>query len=244
MEACGKVTVAGVAANGIKCLELLDQHDVDVAFLDIEMPELSGLEVAELALDAETPPLIVFITGHDEYAVQAFDLAAVDYVVKTDDLDVFEERVNTTLARIEQQLAGKRPDYELLRKGIMQLLQQELRPLSHKLPVKDYEEGTVRLLDPKTVIYVTREGRQVVLHTAEKDFPTYFTITKLAERLTGAGFLRANRGEIINLRLVEHLIPNGDGSYDAILQDNKGNIITTITVSRGRSKALLESLGM
>ncbi len=236
--------MAGVAANGVECLELLDQHDVDVAFLDIEMPELSGLEVAELALDSETPPLIVFITGHDEYAVQAFELTAVDYVVKTDDLDVFEERVNTTLARIEQQLAGKRPDYELLRKSIMQLLQQELRPLSHKLPVKDYEEGTVRLLDPKTVIYVTREGRQVVLHTADKDFPTYFTITKLSERLTEAGFLRANRGEIINLQFVEHLIPNGDGSYDAILQDNKGNIITTITVSRGRSKALLESLGM
>jgi len=168
----------------------------------------------------------------------------VDYVVKTDDLDVFEERVNTTLTRIEQQLAGKRPDYELLRQGIMQLLQQELRPLSHKLPVKDYEEGTVRLLDPETVIYVTREGRQVILHTADKDFPTYFTVTKLSERLTEAGFLRANRGEIINLRFVEHLIPNGDGSYDAILQDNKGNIITTITVSRGRSKALLESLGM
>jgi len=236
--------VVGVAANGIECLELLDQHEVDVAFLDIEMPELSGLEVAELALDSETPPLIVFITGHDEYAVQAFELTVVDYVVKTDDLDAFEERVNTTLARIEQQLAGKRPDYELLRQGIMQLLQQELRPLSHKLPVKDYEEGTVRLLDPETVIYVTREGRQVILHTADKDFPTYFTVTKLSERLTEAGFLRANRGEIINLRFVEHLIPNGDGSYDAILQDNKGNIITTITVSRGRSKALLESLGM
>ncbi len=60
--------MVGVAANGIECLELLDQHEVDVAFLDIEMPELSGLEVAELALDSETPPLIVFITGHDEYA--------------------------------------------------------------------------------------------------------------------------------------------------------------------------------
>ena len=244
LEASGKVTVVGVARNGTQCLELMDEEELDVAFLDIQMPELSGLEVAEIAFDSEKPPLIVFITGYDQYAVNAFELAAVDYVVKTDDLDAFAERVGATIRRVEAQLTNKHPDYEALRGCIMKLADQYLRPTSGKLPIKDYEQQTVRLLDPTTVVCVERKGRRTVLRTMESNFPTYFTIDSLEQRLASRGFIRANRSALLNLSYVEHLIPNGDGSYDAIIEDEEGNIITTITVSRGHSRALLESLGM
>ena len=92
---------------------------------------------------------------------------------------------------------------------------------SNKIAVKDYEEGSIRLLAPEQIIYVERQSRQVVIHTKEKDFPTYFTIDKLEKRLSHCEFYKANKGALINLNYIEHMIPNGDGTYDIILKDKK-----------------------
>ncbi len=244
LEDSGRIQVVGVASNGAECLDLLDMHEPDVIFLDIEMPKIDGLDVAQIALQSSKPPMLVFITGHDEYAVKAFELAAVDYVVKTADVDGFADRVYTTLDRLEAKLNEAPADADSIRETLAELARQQVRVQTSKLPVKDYDEGTVRLLNPSEVLCVERDGRQVVLRTHRKNFPTYFSIDQLEQRLRDNGFVRANRGALVNLAYVQHLIPNGDGSYDAIIRDEQNAVITTITVSRGQSQALLKSLGM
>ncbi|NQY79867.1 MAG: PAS domain-containing protein [Candidatus Caenarcaniphilales bacterium] len=121
-----------------------------------------------------------------------------------------------------------------------EILGQELaKHKSNKIAVKDYEEGSIRLLSPEQIIYIERQSRQVVIHTKEKDFPTYFTIEKLEKRLSHCEFYKANKGALINLNYIEHMIPNGDGTYDIVLKDKRE---AEITASRSGSKSILKDL--
>ncbi len=241
LEGTGKIEIVGVAHSGAECLKVVGQAKPEVLFLDIRMPGMSGIEVAETLVHSGFVPLIVFVTDHDEYAVKAFELAAVDYIVKALDLDTFEERIEEAVDRAEAALRVEQPALASLQKSLTELMQHQQLAVSRRLPVKDYEEGTVRLIEPSTITHVEREGAHVVVHTAAASFRTYHTIDRLEERLKSAGFFRANRAALINVSYVQHLIPNGDGTYDAML-DAQGTKV--ISVSRSRAKALLEALGV
>lgn len=241
LEASGKVRILAVAENGLECLEYLEEHEPDVLFLDVQMGEPSGIDVAETVLESDSPPLIVFVTGHENYAVKAFELAALDYVVKPIDLSEFEARIAETIARIEGTIKSQQyPDLADVRQALAQIANQQQQPVSRKLPIKDYDEGTVRLLDPAAVIYAQRKDRRVYIRTAEHSYPTYFTIEKLAQKLASGGFFRASASAIINLEHVEHMIPNGDGSYDVLLQAGAERV--TVAVSRSRARELFDLL--
>lgn len=110
---------------------------------------------------------------------------------------------------------------------------------TNKIAVKDYKEGSIRLLDPYEIIYADRQKSQVVIHTKTDEFPTYFTIEKLFTRLSNYDFYKASQSALINLNFVEHLIPNGDGTYDIVLQGKRSAQITT---SRSGAKNILEDL--
>lgn len=110
---------------------------------------------------------------------------------------------------------------------------------TNKIAVKDYKEGSVRLLDPCQIVYAERDKRQVVIHTTTHDFPTYLTIDKLFSRLENYGFYKASQSAIVNLNYIEHLIPNGDGSYDIMLTGKNGLVINA---SRSGAKKILEDL--
>ncbi len=241
LSATAKVEVVGTASSGAECLQLVERERPDVVFLDIRMPDIDGLEVAETVIQEEDPPLIVFVTDHDEYAAKAFGLEALDYVVKGIDLEAFEQRVGETVQRLDRAVARKGSSLDALRESLARLSAGNARPGHRKLPVKDYDERTVRLVDPASVIYVQRSGGHAVLQSTEKQFRTHHTIDRLEQRLAGDGFMRANRGALINVNYIDHLIPNGDGSYDAVLGDDGQ---TVLTISRGRARPFLESLGM
>jgi PAS domain S-box-containing protein len=121
-----------------------------------------------------------------------------------------------------------------------EIAQRELnKHKTNKIAVKDYEEGSIRFLMPSQIIYIEREQRQVVIHTEEKSFPTYFTIEKLEKRLAEFEFYKANKGALINVNYIEHMIPNGDGTYDLIFKNQRE---AEITASRSGSKAILKDL--
>ncbi len=242
----GRVEVVAIASSGVDCLRLCENTQPDVVFLDIEMPGLSGLDVAEAVLSEEGGPLVVFVTGHEEHALRAFELAAFDYVPKHLRAAAFTDRIQRTVDRVERERQHNPQPVEELQARLdqlagsldkLQVLPRSRRP--SRLPVKDYEEGAVRLLDPDEIICAERVGRRTVIRTAESEYPTYYTIERLEQRLVSEGFVRVNPGALVNQRYVHFLVPNGDGSYDVILRDTRGSVFTA---SRARSKALLESL--
>jgi DNA-binding LytR/AlgR family response regulator len=203
------------------------------------MPEMTGIEVAEAVVGSDDPPAIVFITAHDDYAVRAFELGAVDYVVKPLSAASAAERIRTLVRRISRAVTRDEPTVAALREEVRRLVQQQSSPLSARLPVKDYDERTIRLVEVDDVTLAQRDGRRVILSTTEKRFATYYTVDRLEERLAPQGFVRASPSTLINARYIEHLIPNGDGSYDAVLRDAEG---TVVPVSRSRAKQLLAAL--
>lgn len=245
LRGTGKVEVVGRASNGVDAIELWQAHKPDVVFLDVMMPEMDGLEVASALIKEENAPLIIFITGHGEYAIRAFELQALDYIPKQVNIPLLEERIKKAVERAESALLARPQQIRALRDRLEKVSEAlemlALRP-GHRLqriPVKDYQEGTVRLIDPESVTSAERVGRRTVLRTNEHEYPTYYTIDRLEKRLGANGFVRANPGALVNLRFVDHLVPNGDGSYDLYLKDRNS---TVITVSRSRSRQLLTSL--
>jgi DNA-binding LytR/AlgR family response regulator len=243
----GRVRVAGEAATGDEALAEIQSMRVDVVFLDVQMPDMTGIEVAEALVEEGDPPQFVFVTGHGEWAAKAFELEAVDYVVKPTDPAEFGRRLAKAVDRVERSLEQESgPDIAELREQVSALASrvgdlsgEPAASVGRRLPIKDYDEGTVRLIEPRHVVYLIRRGDRVVVHTADQEFPTYYTVDQMEQRLGSSGFVRINPGALVNINFVDHLIPNGDGSYDLVLGDDNA---TVLTASRRRSKALMEFL--
>jgi DNA-binding LytR/AlgR family response regulator len=246
LGATGKVEIVAEASDGLECLKLLFREPPDVLFLDIEMPLLTGIEVAEEALRLAEPPLVVFITNHDEHAVRAFQLAAMDYIVKDMRVAEFHERVAQAVDRVERALANRLHARELQHADLALLAERTTKgqsapdsPLHGRLPVKDHTEGTIRFLKPEDILCVERRDKRTEVRTREGKFPTYCTMDALLKRLAPHGFARASRSVLVNLDHVEHMIPNGDGTYDIILEGLAG---LTVAVSRSNARDLLAAL--
>jgi len=246
LTAAGRVEVLARAENGAQCLELLETHRPDLLLLDVEMPEVSGVEVAELAVQAEAPPLIVFISGHDEYAAKAFDLRATDYIVKPVDMEGFAARIADMLDRAEASLGDRDAAIRGLRDRIATMSERldrleggMARATRGRLPLKDYDEGTLVLVPTAEISHIARRGRQVRVHAGKRVFRTNHSIERLAERLAHEGFVRVSSGALVTLQYVHHMIPNGDGSYDVTLSDPAE---TVLVASRARSRELLRLL--
>jgi DNA-binding LytR/AlgR family response regulator len=245
LQATGQVTVEGEAEGGLQCLRLMEQLKPDVLFLDIQMDDLSGLEVAEIALETANPPLIVFITGYEMYAVKAFELSALDYILKPTDLRTFEERIQATVSRIALALQQPGPVAVDAARNVLAQIAQENQHLqaTGKVPVKDHDEHTVRLLDVAAVVYAETSDGGVLVHTCDKPFVAYHSLEKLAQRLSHERFFRAG-GALINLDYVSHLMPNVDGSYDALLRAERGAFLHTVVLTPPHAKELLALLGL
>ncbi len=242
----GRVEVVGTAPSGEACLQLVSETRPDLLLLDIEMPQLSGIEVAELTLGSEDPPLIVFITGHDEYAVRAFGLRAMDYIVKPVDPAELATRLADMLTRVEEELQHRELALDQLRGRVSDAADHlddnahaTAAPIRGRLPVKDYAQGTLRILPTGAISHVLRDKRHVVVHTEGEALPTTYTIERLARRLSADGFVQISSGALANLAYVSHMIPNGDGSYDVFLSDPAE---TVLLAPRARAQELLRRL--
>jgi DNA-binding LytR/AlgR family response regulator len=243
----GRVRVVAEAGDGLECLNLLERTRAELLLLDVAMPQLTGVEVAEVALRRANPPLVVFITGHQGYAVRAYELDAADYLVKPDDPRAFHSRVATMLDRVEDRLAHRRDAITELRQRVDAVVDAVARSSADggaprgRLPVKDYEQGTILLLATEEITHVERRNRQVLIHAGGKTYRTTQSVERLAARLEPEGFASISSGAIVNLKHIEHLIPNGDGSYDVQLSDRSKTILSA---SRQRSRLLLKRFGV
>jgi two-component system response regulator LytT len=214
------VELLATATNGRELLELVDANEPDVVFLDIKMPELEGTQAARMLASRKQQPLIVFCTAHEEFAVDAFKLYAVDYLLKP-----FEpKRIQETMQRVRERLVKAKAE-------------QTAPSKRSKLLVE--ENNRLVVIDPATIVYAVREERFVQIHTQTEAYTTKMTLTQLAEKLQAYDFFRTHKSYLVNLQFVSELTPWFNGAYNLTL---KGDARTKIPVSRTSAKELLRKL--
>jgi len=232
------VEVAGTAASGREAVERIAALRPDVVFLDVQMPGLTGLDVVR-AVGPEAMPVTVFATAYDRHALAAFDLAALDYLLKPFE----DERFFQALARARE--AVRLREVDRLRDRLLRLLQAEPAPPPVAEAPRYLERiavemrGQVRVVPVERVDYVQADGPYAELHAGGETFVIRERMQALEARLDPARFARIHRSTIVRLDAVEALLTAPGGDYAVRLKDG-----TRLRVSRARRDALAARLGL
>lgn len=221
--------IIGEFASGAQAIEGIPALQPDVIFMDVYLQDMDGLDVIRTLQQLDVRSSVVFATAYDVHALHAFEVNAVDYILKP----FSKDRLKVTIERIQQRLQPD--DYELSQK-ISRLIEEigvKQRPRKLAATCK----GRVVLIDPQELLYVVAEGRYASLVTAQEIWPTTFSLHEIQERLDPAQFLQTHRSYIVNLDRIKEVIPWFNSTYKIIIE---GEILTEIPVSRTYIKKFKE----
>ncbi len=247
LDSVGGVDVLAQGANGIEAVDLIEEHHPDLVFLDVQMPGLDGFAViqklkerqdkAREARNGEEEPLpqIVFATAYDQYAVRAFDVNAVDYLLKPFD----RSRVEQAIERVKGRMAGG-PAVTPPEQQIDALLKLLNRPQGAQQPAKliVQAQGRLLLVDQGEICYAAID--EGIIRVVTQNFEGHSkcrTLEELLELLEPAVFWRAHRGFVVNINHIREVVPWFKSSYQLRMNDKKQ---TEIPVSRNQTKRLRE----
>lgn len=224
----------GEAENGSDAVELIRKDKPDLVLLDIQMPKLSGIDVVKTLTRTETP-LVAFITAFDEHAIQAFELNAVDYLLKPVERSRLTETINRAAERLEhsdwRESSVTRLDSAI---ETIEAVGNE-RPLM-RIPVK--EKDSIRLIPCESVASVTADGELLHIYTIEnRRYTINFRLKDLEARLDPRTFVRVSRSAIVNLDQVSHFSTLPGGTYSIAMMSGP-----EITTSRLRSREIRNQL--
>jgi two-component system LytT family response regulator len=230
LQATGRVTIAGSATDPEAALAFLRDTPVDALFLDIQMPGLTGFELLERL---ERDVTVVFTTAYDQYAIDAFGLNSLDYLLKP----IEAERLDRALDKLERFAGRTRPDLRALAREVA----------AHLVPHRRIERLASRVGETTTVLDVAR-----VTHFTSKDKLTFavvggrehvvdHTLSELESQLDARRFARIHRATIVNIGFVQELFPAVDGGVLVRLRDEKR---TELSVARDRVRELKQRLGI
>jgi two-component system LytT family response regulator len=204
------VALIGEAEDGVQAVEMIERERPDLVLLDIQMPGLDGFGVIEALAD---PPPIVFVTAYDKYAIRAFEVNALDYLLKP----LSRERLETAIHRAQESLAqegkpgaGAAERFATQFAPLLQSMADQGRYLT-RLAVRDRD--CIRVLDVGEVDWIGVEGEQATVHAGEGTYPVRRTLAELEARLNPTHFFRAHRSAIVNLDRVQEVIPWFKGSH-------------------------------
>ena len=206
------------ASDATEALRQLRDRPVDVVFLDIRMPGLDGLELARVLTRFAQPPAVVFVTAHDDRAVDAFDLGAVDYLLKP----LRADRLSESLRRVVD--ARTLPDAVLPKPAPSE---EEVIPVELG--------GTTRMLPRSSVRWVEAQGDYARLHTADGSHLVRIPLSQLEERWADAGFVRIHRSFLVSVRFITELRVTGSGNVVVVGGEE-------LPVSRRHSRELKDRL--
>lgn len=228
VESFEDTEVIGEAQTGTEAVEIIETLKPDLALLDLQMPEASGFEAVKL-IKKKLLPLIAFVTAYDEYAVKAFEIGAVDYLLKPVDRSRLRETLDRAHERLEQkdfreqEFAGIKAATEIYEEtagtGLLERIPVKYRKSIVLLPV---EEITSIIADGELLHIKTIEGIRYTINFRLKD---------LEMRLDPNKFIRLSRSALVNLKMITHVTPQSNGTYSVSLKNNQ-----EISVSRLQSK--------
>jgi len=213
------------AETGEELIELYFEHRPDVLFLDIEMPGMTGVEAAkQISKSTSNPPLFVFTTAYDSYAIDAFEIEAVDYLLKPFD----QARLQQSLERVKARLHKRREV----------IVEENTAPAPRadaKLLIDDGEKMLV--LSPDAIYYAVPSQRMLEIHTENGVIESKMTLQELEKKLEGRSFFRTHRSYLVNLDHILEITPWFNGAYNITLKDKER---TTVPVSRSARKSLFK----
>jgi two-component system, LytTR family, response regulator len=222
------IEVVAECGNGEEAVAAVRKLRPDLVFLDIQMPGMDGFAVLA-ALEQRHLPLIVFVTAHDQYAVQAFEERALDYLLKP----FSKQRFQDAVSRVRERLSG--PDTGDFRERMAGLLRSVAGPKTH-LVVKT--GGHSVLLRTAHIEWLEAEGDYVRIHAGREVYLTRQTMNRIEAQLGSGRFVRVHRSSIVNVEFIKeiHALPGGD--HVVTLRD-----LTQVTLSRGYRDRLEHALG-
>lgn len=218
--------VIGEAHNGIEALALVEQHRPHIIFLDVQMPGMTGIQVLE---NLEFRPAVIFCSAYADYAVSAFELHALDYLLKP----VSPERFNQALLKASHYIIQQLSQDQMLQPA----QQPELAPYASHITIRD--PGRLRILDIDDISWIGSAGNYIEIHTypERKSFLQRDTMASIEKKLNPKVFARIHRSAIVRKSDIVELRPGDKGDADVILKDG-----TQLTLSRRNRQVLSELL--
>ena len=238
LRAFEDITLIGEASNGAEAIELIEREAPDLALLDLQMPEIDGLEVVRLVRPPRLP-LFAFVTAFDEYAIRAFELNAIDYLLKP----VAQSRLRGTINRALERLERNAFDERLTGEAGVRIADAALswHQLAHhlwleRIPVRRRED--IILVPVREIASVVADGELLKLTTINNQVHTItYRLKDLETRLDPSRFIRLGRGTLANISLLQRMSPMPGGTYLATLSNGQ-----QLQVSRLQGRLIRETL--
>jgi len=232
----GGVEVIGQAGNGLEALTTIDRLQPDIVFLDVQMPGLTGFEVARRLLEGRGASHIIFVTAYDQHAIEAFEVNAVDYLLKPVD----QSRLVVAVERARRRIVNDRPPDGVNNADIEKIVQlvAERQSRRERLAIKVGERFL--LVQAEEIIYASLADEGITVVTSQyAGTSNYRTLDDLHDRLDPTVFWRVHRSHLVNINKIKEIVPWFSRNYILRMKDEKS---TEIPVSRMQTRRLREYL--
>jgi two-component system LytT family response regulator/two-component system response regulator LytT len=233
LEQLGGIEIVAQAGNGVEALRVIEEYQPDLVMLDVQMPGLTGFEVARRVVQSGLESQLVFVTAYDQYAIDAFEVNAVDYLLKP----VEPGRLATAVERVRKRLAAEKPKKDADLEPLLQML-ADRQGRREQLAIKIDERFL--LVQTDEVVHASVEDDQIrVVTNSLSGTSNYRTLDELQARLDPAIFWRVHRSHLVNINKIKEIVPWFSRNYILKMKDAKG---TEIPVSRSQTRRLREYL--
>jgi len=231
LQPFSEIQIVGEAENALEALELINNLEYSVVFLDIDMPGMQGIELAKKLREKGNSPAVIFTTAHEEFAVEAFSVNALDYLLKPINPERLEQSLQKVIAYQASLSTSPLESHSPPTAA-------PVRPLE-VIPVE--QRGKTILLRPEEIIYIYTDKDNVFVKTQKESYLARFTLRELESRLSSSLFFRTHRCYLVNIKRMRELIPYFNGIYTVVVDDQERS---EVPVSRTQARKLKEILGL
>lgn len=227
-----EIEIIGECGNGKEAVRLINSLKPDLVFLDVQMPEMDGFSTLR-NLNSENPPLIVFTTAYEEYAIRAFEIHAIDYLLKPFDRTRFKQ----SLAYARERLADSQEKNQIVRQisTLLDNVEQKPQYLERLLIKKD---GRIVFLNVKDIEWIKADDKYIHLFSGESSHLVRFTLKAIKMQLDPQIFVQVNRSVIVNVKHIKEFQTMFNGELTIVLNDS-----TEVYLSRNYKNELFDILG-
>lgn len=239
LDGFDNVEIVGEATNAQEALALIKALDYHVLFLDISMPGISGLDLGAAIQELPNKPRIIFVTAYDQYAVQAFEVNAIDYVLKPVEPGRLKKAIEKVIKSYQETAAGGEAEAGKNGKGQRGKIMPDPTHIKiDRIPAEKY--GKTVLVAESDIFYAFTEQDYIYVKTYDDKLLTRFTLKELEARLDPSMFFRTHRCYLVNLHKVKEIVPFFNGTYNLVVEDKERS---EVPVSRAQAKKLRKILG-